>query len=196
MRPVVLLLSLLLTTSFLAAQKSSGVEVRLSDKSKDPMKTIVYDLIDSNDDSYFIARLKQTLFNTSEIIIEKYAKNLKLQQAKVLSATVDGKDLDFTTAFLPHASMVKDDKLYLVFNDNEKNLTETKEDKVHSYNGKKSVAMLVTMQDDGSWFQSALFDNKVEGILLRPKICQQINDNNTLLYAEKGRTYKMGLLTF
>ena len=56
--------------------------------------------------------------------------------------------------------------------------------------------MLVTMQDDGSWFQSALFDNKVEGILLRPTICQQINDNNTLLYAEKGRTYKMGLLTF
>ena len=101
-----------------------------------------------------------------------------------------------STAFLSYTSMVKDDKIYLVFNDNERNLTETKENKIHPYNGKKSVAMLVTIASDGSWAKSALFDNKEEGILLRPKICQQINENTTLLYAEKGRTYKMGLLTF
>lgn len=100
------------------------------------------------------------------------------------------------TAYLSYTSMVSNDKIFLVFNDNPKNLIETKEDKVHAYNGKSSIAMLVTIDADGKWYKSELFDNKEEGVILRPIICNQINENETLFYAEKGRTYKLGLFKF
>lgn len=98
--------------------------------------------------------------------------------------------------YLGYSDHVKDENIYLVFNDNEKNLGENAEDKISRYNGKKSIATLVTIQPDGGWNKTALFDNKEEGVLLRPSVAEQINDTQMLIYAERGKKYKLGLLTF
>lgn len=41
--------------------------------------------------------------------------------------------------------------VYLIFNDNEKNLDEKNPDKIYSYDGKNSFATIVSIQPDGKW---------------------------------------------
>lgn len=98
--------------------------------------------------------------------------------------------------YLGYSDHVKDENIFLVFNDNEKNLGENAEDKISRYNGNKSIATLVTILPDGTWNKTALFDNKEQGVLLRPSVAEQLNETQMLIYAERGKKYKLGLLTF
>ncbi len=98
--------------------------------------------------------------------------------------------------YLSYAAHIKDDKIYLIFNDNEKNLDEIKPDKIYPYDGKDSYATLVTINENGTWKKSALFSNKETGVILRPIVSEQINDDELIMYAEKGRKYVIGKITF
>ena len=69
--------------------------------------------------------------------------------------------------------------------------------KVADYSGvKKSVAVQVQISPDGKWKKTLLFSNKEQGEILRPKICEQSSANEMFLYAEKGKDYVVGKLTF
>ncbi|HET8962820.1 MAG TPA: hypothetical protein VFM99_02930, partial [Chitinophagales bacterium] len=98
--------------------------------------------------------------------------------------------------YLSYVSHVKDDMVYLIFNDNEKNLDEKNPDKIHAYDGKNSFATLVSIQPDGGWDKKALFSNKEVGVIMRPVVSKQINEDELLFYAEKGNKYVVGKLTF
>ena len=84
------------------------------------------------------------------------------------------------------------DKIYLIFNDNPDNLQEADPQRIKNFNGKSSVATLITINADGKWNKSLLFSNRDEGVILRPKICEQISDNEFFLYAERGKDYVIG----
>ncbi|MFZ1609946.1 MAG: hypothetical protein WAT52_02685 [Chitinophagales bacterium] len=98
--------------------------------------------------------------------------------------------------YLSYVSHVKDDMVYLIFNDNEKNLDEKNPDKIYSYDGKNSFATIVSIQPDGKWDKKALFSNKEVGVVMRPSVSEQINDDELLFYAEKGKKYVVGKVTF
>jgi len=98
--------------------------------------------------------------------------------------------------YLSYAKAISGNKIYFIFNDNEKNLLETDPKKVASYDGKSSIATLVTLTDDGNWKKSYIFSNKDEGVILRPVVCKQMSDNQMFLYAEKGKNYILGTVTF
>ena len=87
---------------------------------------------------------------------------------------------------------VAHDKIYLIFNDNPDNLEEADPKRIKNFNGKSSVATLVTINGDGKWNKSLLFSNRDEGVILRPKVCEQIADNQFFLYAEKHKNYVIG----
>lgn len=92
-----------------------------------------------------------------------------------------------------YAYAIKGDKIYLLFNDNPDNLPITNPSAVAKYTSpKKSAATLVTMGSDGKWKKSLLFSNKEEGVILRPKICEQSSPDQMFLYAEKGKHYVIG----
>lgn len=40
--------------------------------------------------------------------------------------------------------------------------------------------------------KSLLFSNKIQGEILRPKICEQVSVNHFFLYGEKGKNYIVG----
>ncbi len=92
-----------------------------------------------------------------------------------------------------YASAVSGDKIYLLFNDHPDNLTVTDPSRLAKYSGvKNSVATLVTISSDGKWKKSLLFSNKIQGEILRPKICEQVSVNHFFLYGEKGKNYIVG----
>jgi len=95
-----------------------------------------------------------------------------------------------------YVTMVHDDKIHILFNDNAKNLTADKMDKVAAYNGKKSVVSMVTLDAEGNYEKELFMQNKVAGIILRPKICEQINDDELFIYGELKKLYRIGVVTF
>lgn len=98
--------------------------------------------------------------------------------------------------YLSFAYYLKGDEICLLFNDNAKNLDQEHPDKIYSFDGKNSVAVIVTIDSEGKWKKEALFSNKDEGIILRPTVAEQINDNDLIIYCDKGKKYKMGKISF
>jgi hypothetical protein len=92
-----------------------------------------------------------------------------------------------------YAYAIKDDKIYLLFNDDPDNIAVNDPRSIAQYTSpKRSAATLVTMGSDGKWKKRLLFSNKEEGVILRPKICEQNSPDQMFLYAEKGKHYMIG----
>lgn len=133
-----------------------------------------------------------TIYHYDAIIVININPDNSIQWA----ARIPKRQASSSGFYLSYASFVKDDMLYLIFNDNDKNLDEKNPDKIYPYDGKNSIATLVTVQPDGNWEKSALFSNKEEGVIMRPLVAEQINDHELIIYCEKGRKYEIGKIIF
>lgn len=90
------------------------------------------------------------------------------------------------------AFAVSGDKMYFMFNDNPRNLSDPNSNNYRfMQNPKKSVAILVTMDSNGNQNRQAMFSNKDLRIILRPKLFMQINEHRMILYGERGSTFKL-----
>ncbi len=133
-----------------------------------------------------------TVYHYNDIIVININPDNSIEWA----AKVPKKQASSSGFYLSYATHVKDNMLYLIFNDNDKNLDEKNPDKIYPYDGKNSIATLVTVQPDGDWNKSALFSNKEEGVIMRPSVSEQINDDELIIYCEKGRKYEIGKISF
>lgn len=93
---------------------------------------------------------------------------------------------------------VKGSNLYLVYNDNGKNLFLAAGDKFErtDFQGKSSIVTLATVNIDGHVTREALFDPEKRDLILRPKSCRQLDDDRMFLYATRKKDYKFGMVTF
>jgi hypothetical protein len=99
--------------------------------------------------------------------------------------------------FLSYAIAVVKDNLYFVFNDNPKNLFLKENDKpAKYYNQKESIVTLVKMDSKGNMEREELFRNKEAKIIARPKVCQQVSENQMLVFGERGKTRRFARLDF
>ena len=96
------------------------------------------------------------------------------------------------------------DRINFIFNDNIKNLATAKMTKgkekgiVYNFTSrfKSSVAVLVQVDADGRQVKEALFNAKEAELLIRPKVCEQISDNEVVIYGKKRKTERVGKVTF
>lgn len=95
-----------------------------------------------------------------------------------------------------YAFAITADKLYFVFNDNPKNITEPDATKTYAFNGSKSVAVVVGVDADGKQTKNILFKNQDEGVIMKPKVGEQVTSADMIIYLEKGKEYEVGKLTF
>lgn len=87
--------------------------------------------------------------------------------------------------------------LYFVFNDNPKNLMNTDNNRIYSYAGvKNNVAVMVKIDGLGKMTKEALFIAKDAGVIIRPKVSSQINDNQMILYGQYKKKERFVKLTF
>lgn len=88
------------------------------------------------------------------------------------------------------------DRLLFIFNDNIDNLRVVKSGRPKQFNGRKgkSIAVCVSMDYTGNTGKAKLFSVKNEEILLRPKACTKAPDNGILLFAQRGKTQRYGVV--
>ncbi len=98
-----------------------------------------------------------------------------------------------------YAMSITGEKLYFVFNDNEKNYGVDFTSNVanrHSFNGKYSIITLASVGTNGKVTAKPIASNKAEGIITRPKVCKQTGKNTMMIYGETNKTFKFAELVF
>ena len=88
------------------------------------------------------------------------------------------------------------DKLYFVYNDDPKNLDPKTKRIATETPDKYSVVTIAEVNRDGQVRRAPLFQNKENGVVVRPKISKQVGRRDLAIYGENGRRYKFGVLTF
>lgn len=97
--------------------------------------------------------------------------------------------------FSSYSLSIVEDELLFIFNDNMKNIDKTKEPKIFN-KSKESMVVLVRLDALGNTKKEALFSNKEIGILTRPLVCEQISNNETILFGQKKTIQKLSKIIF
>jgi hypothetical protein len=88
------------------------------------------------------------------------------------------------------------DKLCFIYNDDPKNL-DPRAKKIQTENPDKySVVTIAEVDRNGAVTRAPLFQNKEQGVVVRPKLSKQVGRRDMAIYGESGRRYKFGVLTF
>jgi hypothetical protein len=89
------------------------------------------------------------------------------------------------------------DKMYFVFNDNPKNLLERDEGKYKNFKpGRESMVVLVELNGAGESNKAALFSSKEADVICRPKVSEQVNARELVIYGQKKRTHRLFRMEF
>jgi len=90
-----------------------------------------------------------------------------------------------------------DDKIYLVYNENPKNLTEDDPGKYWNFvPGKESVVMLVQFDAQGNMTKDMLFSSDDSDVILRPKVSNQIDPETTILAGQRKKVHRLMKISF
>jgi len=96
-----------------------------------------------------------------------------------------------------YALAVVNDKLYFIFNDNPKNIYYKSVGKPQRFTkGKNSIVMVIEMDADGNQSRSALYRVNDDAVLTRPKVCEQIAKNEMIIFSQKRKHQRFGMVTF
>lgn len=140
-------------------------------------------------------RTKTYYYYYNDIIVIKISPNGNIEWAEKIPKrqyTVD--DGGFYSSFA--LSVVKD-KLYFVFNDHPNNLSYNGEGEPATFNkGRRSIVVLVELDSEGNQTREALFSLKKAEILMLPKICKQISENEMLLFDQRKKIHRFAKITF
>ncbi len=114
---------------------------------------------------------------------------------KIPKFQVSTNDFGFYSSF---ATMVTDDKLYLIYNDHKANLQsgEAGVTRNFSIREKNGIVVLATIDDLGKLSRRELFPNtEIEAVTV-PKLCKQVSKTQMLMYAKTAPGNQYGMVTF
>ena len=96
-----------------------------------------------------------------------------------------------------YALGVRDDRIYLVFNDSGKNLFLQPGQKVEQFRlkGKEALITLATIDQNGVVKREALMSQDRRDAITRPKSCIQITEDRMFVYAQRKKDYRFGSMT-
>ena len=88
------------------------------------------------------------------------------------------------------------DKIYLIYNDNPKNLTAAPGELHRFRKNKEAVVVCAEIDYNGNITKKALFSAGDAEILTCPRSCRQIAENRMEIYGQKRKKFKWGILEF
>lgn len=98
--------------------------------------------------------------------------------------------------FSSYTQLIKNDKVYFIFNDDPKNLMYKGYGKLKPMKLNKAFVTLVEVDDDGRVFRENLLGSKLKGVIAMPKASGQLSADELLLYAERGSKKNMMKVKF
>lgn len=131
----------------------------------------------------------------NDIIVVNINPDGSIQWAKKIpKRQVSTNDFGFYSSY---AVEVTKDKMYFIFNDHPKNLNSTS-DKIYNYNprSKEALTVVVTVDGKGEVEKEALFNASEAGTIIRPKVCDQVNPTEMLIFGQKKKIQRFARLTF
>ena len=94
------------------------------------------------------------------------------------------------------AVMYYKDRIFLIYNDNPKNLTAGPNELYRFRKNKNAVVVCAEIRPDGSLVKKALFNAREAETLTCPRSCKQISENKMEIYGKKRGKYKFGEIEF
>ena len=85
--------------------------------------------------------------------------------------------------------------LYFFYNDTPKNLFNPNDDEVNWYKGRDGICALATIDKNGELEREAVFDNSDEKIVAIPRLADQLDKDEVLLFCKFRRKSKFAKLT-
>ena len=134
-------------------------------------------------------------YHYNDIIVVKVLEDGSIEWAeKIPKVQISTNDSGFYSSY--NLSVVRD-KLYFVFNDNPKNLTNQGDGKLKNYLlNKESLVVLVTMNQKGEQVKEALFDAREAEVYIRPKVGKQTGFSETILFGQKKKKQRLAKVKF
>jgi hypothetical protein len=117
--------------------------------------------------------------------INWWTKIPKLQYTKNDGGTYSGMSYSF-----------RNNKIYLIYNEHEKNINEIDPDRLRNINKKKSWAVLVTVASDGMVEKTPLFEARDKKTLLKPRFSIKSSEKDQILVSEIGKMYRLVRVSF
>jgi hypothetical protein len=140
----------------------------------------------------------RTVYHYNDVIVVSVGKTGDIEWVRKVpknSAASSGYYLSYGLNFNDNTN-----ELNLFFNDNPKNieLLKNNPNKVRRVGSlKKSVAILVSLNEEGNMSRSPMFSAKdLDKIILKPTMSLRTSDTDVITYAVKGKSYKFGRFTF
>ena len=94
------------------------------------------------------------------------------------------------------ALQVKDDMMYLVYNESAKQYFDKEERSEMKGKDKRSyLTLLVSIDNKGEYEKEILLNNSVDKVYTVPKLCEQISKNKMLIYSYSKKGQKFGTMT-
>jgi hypothetical protein len=88
-------------------------------------------------------------------------------------------------------------KLYLIFNDNPKNINNPDTQKIYNFQrGKNSAVVIVKIDDEGNISKNQLFNTRDTNVITRPKVSEQVSKNEMIIFGQWKKTNRLAKITF
>jgi len=87
-------------------------------------------------------------------------------------------------------------KVCFLFNDSPKNLEEETKGRPANYNAKKSVVVIVSLDQNGNLTKQPIFNAVDAEVIMRPKVCEQISNKEIILFGQRKKNQQFARLTF
>lgn len=133
-------------------------------------------------------------YNYNDIIVISISPSGEIEWTqKVPKVQVTSNDNGFYSSYV--TSVVKD-KIYFVFNDHPKNITEPSETTYAFRGWKNSMVVLVEVDAKGNMTKQPLFSAKDAEVITRPKVCEQVSKKEMILFGQKRKQQQFAKITF
>jgi hypothetical protein len=135
------------------------------------------------------------LYTYNDIIVTSINPNGTIEWTrKIPKRQVTSNDGGYFSSF---TYAVLKDKMYFVFNDHNRNLTNPNAENPANFNGatKESVVVLVSIDSKGNMDKQPLMNRRSIEVTIRPKVSEQITDNELILFGERKRDHKFAKVT-
>lgn len=137
-----------------------------------------------------------TTYYYNDIIVVNISPEGKIEWAsKIPKIQVSANDGGFYSSF---ALAVTKDKLHFIYNDHKDNLEAEKTRKLKNFqvSDRNGIVVDATVDNNGKVSRQELLENTETEVIIRPKVCEQIDDEHLLIFGERRKTDQFGMVTF
>lgn len=154
--------------------------------------------VNTTTNSYMSGGRMQTYTNThyyyNDIIAVKISPAGQIEWAeKIAKRQHTINDGGFYSSYM--MAIVKGN-LCFIFNDHPNNLSYGGIGRVANYNGGQSFVIMVTLDQSGKQTRMPLFRSVDVDVITRPKVCEQITNNQIILFGQRRKNQQFASVTF